>query len=376
MDNKRFIKNAGHFEELADRWLAGATDVEPTALEARISVEEVLNRLLAAPEDLTAQELYAFSDLTREDAARVSREWSGLPIALRQGILRTLVELAEEDISLHLTRLLRIALEDEDAEVRSRAIDGLWEEADSNLVGVMVQILQNDTDLKPRLGAARILGNYVLMGELDEMDAAPAMRAEEALMSLLLREDEPLELRCRALEGLAYSGETGLRQLIEDAYYAPEEELRVSSLVAMGRSADIRWRAPARAELQNPSALMRAAAAKTAGQLEDKAAVNDLADLLTDAELDVRLAAIGALGTIGGKTARELLEAVRLGDDPDEVEAADDALEELMFNAGAGSDITLLDGDGEPINDEDEFDDEPWQSWNHFDNRDLGSYDE
>ncbi|MEZ4718856.1 MAG: hypothetical protein R2851_22585 [Caldilineaceae bacterium] len=36
-------------------------------------------------------------------------------------------------------------------------------------------------------------------------------------------------MRRHALESLAYSGEIAMRQLIEDAYYAPEEEMRISA---------------------------------------------------------------------------------------------------------------------------------------------------
>ncbi len=46
------------------------------------------------------------------------------------------------------------------------------------------------------------------------------MRAEESLLAVLNNEEEPLEVRRRALESIAYSSEAGVRQLIEDGYYS------------------------------------------------------------------------------------------------------------------------------------------------------------
>jgi HEAT repeat protein len=73
----------------------------------------------------------------------------------------------------------------------------------------------------------------------------------------------------------------------------------------MGRSADIRWRGPVRVELRNPSSAIRAEAARACGELEAGAALHDLLDLLFDEDRQVRLAAIFALGRIGGREPRK-----------------------------------------------------------------------
>lgn len=374
MSNSSPKKRGKYLEELADAWLAG--DIRPldpaTAHDpGEVSLEELMTRLAADPAGLSLRHLLAFSDLSREGAAYVRQMWSAVPVERRRTIVRQLVGIAGEDLALQLGRLLRIALEDEDAQVRRFAIEGLMadEEISADLIGPLVQILHNDADNRTRGAAAQALGAYVLAGELDELDSALAMRVEEALMTTLLRDEEPLEVRCQALESLAYSGEIGMRQLIEDAYYAPEEEMRVSGLNAMGRSADVRWRNLARAELENPSAAMRTAAVAATGALENRAAVPELTELLSDESAEVRLAAIAALGQIGGKEVRELLEAMRLSDDPAEVEAADLALEEMMFLA-EDSERYL------PEEEPEAWDDEPWSLWRDVDDPAFGAYED
>jgi len=286
-------------------------------------------------------ELSALSDLTTAELADVRRLWMTIPEARRYFVVRELTEASKTELTLHLGRLLRLVLNDESSRIRVLAVDGLWEEIDEGLIGPLVNLLHNDPSAEVRAAAAAALGAYVLAGELDEIDPAQAMRVEEALLSVLHSDLEPLDVQCRALESIAYSGEVGVRQLIDDGYYSPYPEMRVSALVAMARSADVRWRDAAQAELTSPDSAVRVAAARACGELEHKDALPDLFDLLADEEKEVRLAVLFALGRIGGKDAVEVLTAATTSEDEDEAAAAEDALEESLFFAN--SDIPLLD---------------------------------
>jgi HEAT repeat protein len=338
----------------------------------RFTVPELMQHLVNRTEELTGEDLFAFSDLSRADAALVRQEWLLLPPKQRQSLVRALVELALDDLDWHLSRFLRVAIDDPDEAVRRTAIEGLWEDTEADLLGPLIQMLRQDKSETVRAAAAKALGAYVLAGELDELDAALAMRAEEALLAVLQNPAEPVAVQARALESIAYSGETGVRQLIEDSYYSPDEELRVSSLIAMGHSADTRWRGLARAELQNPSPQMRAEAARACGELEAKKAESDLLALLGDEEQSVRLAAISALGQIGGRRAREALRALTTSEEAVEAEAADTALEEMLF-LGDNDSISLLDEDDADEGDDSDF--APWDDADDFDDDKLGAYD-
>ena len=334
-----------------------------------LSLEAVLQQLLNEESLPPERELYVFSDLSRQDVEAVRTYWSQIAPERRQAVTELLVAAAEENLDWVLGRFLRILMADEDPRVREHAVRGLWDDNELDLIGPLVQMLHGDPAHNVRAAAATALGAYVLAGELEELDAALAMRAEEALLAILHNDEEPLAVRRRALESVAYSGETGVRQLIEDAYYSADEEMRISALFAMGRSADVRWRSLARAELRNPSAVVRAEAALACGELEAKGALGDLLALLSDRHEQVRLAAIFALGRIGGTDARDALEAVSLGDKPTEVEAAQTALEELQFFADAT--VALFD---ESLDDDDEWDNDPVDEWYDLDDREMGDY--
>lgn len=330
---------------------------------ARLSVAELLHRLVDRAQGVEVRDLFVLSDLSRGETEEVEEAWPRIDVEGRRRIVAALVESAAENIELQLGRVLRIALRDGDPAVRRSAIEGLWEEADPSLIGPFVQMMNKDPDVGVRAAAAAALGAYMLAGELDEIDAALAMRAEESLLNVLNNGEEPLRVRCRALESLAYSSEEGLRQLIEDAYYSPQDEMRLSAVRAMGRSADTRWRSMARAELDSPEAAMRAEAARACGELEAKSATAQIIDMLEDRDVEVRLAAIEALGHLGGKAAREALRTVAEEAEEDEAQAAEDALEEMLFYGEPGS-APLYEVEDE----DDEGDDiEPWRSTSQWD---------
>lgn len=326
----------------------GPADVQRTISKERtvttrttISVADLMDRMATDPNFPTLSELFALSDLTREEQSQVRRDWMNIPEERRLIALQELIAAGESDLMLDLGRLLRVALTDESSRIRALAVNGLWEDTDESLIGPLVDLLRNDPDEEVRAAAAGSLGTYVLAGELDEIDPAQAMRVEEALLEVLHSEVEPLSVLCRALESIAFSGETGVRQLIDDGYYSPYEEMRVAALNAMARSADIRWREAAQAELVSPDAAMRAAAARACGELEHREALSDLFELLSDEEKEVRLAVLFALGRLGGKDAVEILTAAATSEDEEEAAMAEDALEESLFYAN--SDIALFD---------------------------------
>ena len=344
--------------------LDGKDDDPVAAARAELSVAELLRRLISDPQEVHLRDLFALSDLSRADMAVVEESWPQIPAVRRRTVLAGLLESVNTYLQLQLGRLLRIALHDDDDEVRRLAVTGLWEDQESDLIGVFAQLLANDPSSAVRAAAAAGLGSYVLAGELEELDAPLAMRAEEALLAAIHNQEEALEVHCRALESLAFSSETGLRQLIEDAYYSPFEEMRLSAMRAMGRSADTRWRSFARTELDSPSPAMRAEAAIACGDLDAQKARKQLMALLADEEQDVRLAAIYALGHLGGKDVRSALSAIAQGDDEDEAEAAELALEEMLFYDEVGA-ASLLAEDDEAGPD---ADDEPW--WDREDDED------
>lgn len=279
-------------------------------------------------------DLKQFSGLLAEDIQRLTAIWGTLPVDVRRGTVRAWNALAVEDFEMDFSAALRIAMRDEDADVRATAIVGLDEDEDIRLIPQLNEILEHDTAVTVRAAAARALAHFVLMGELDKILPHAFETACTALLKAHNNLDEDLEVRRHALEALGYTNLHDTPKMIEAAYAHPAEKMRISAVLAMGRSADKRWAKIACRELLSPLPEMRYEATRACGELALPEAVPALVELADDVNLDIQQMALWALGQIGGKQAQRTLEQYIDADNPVLRRAAHDALEELEFFHG------------------------------------------
>jgi HEAT repeat protein len=146
---------------------------------------------------------------------------------------------------------------------------------------------------------------------------------------------EAVEVQRRAVESIAFINDDIVRRIIDRAYAHDSANMRQSALFAMGRNADRFWTETVLAELYSDAPGMRIEAARAAGEMGLRRAVEQLIQLAEDADRDVQRMAIWALGQIGGKRARTILEQYAESEDEELVELADEALQEIEFGSGA-----------------------------------------
>lgn len=321
------------------------------------SFEDILNKM-ATDDKLHTSSLYLLSKMDQASLKTFQNIWPAVSTKRRQDIMQALVEISEDNFEVYFDPVFLLGLRDEDAKVRASAINGLWENEDPNLIGPLVHLLRADESVEVRAAAAIALGRFIYLGEIEKIDQRWAILAEEALLETIHQAREDIEVRRRAIESIAYSSEAGVVQIIENAYYDPDEKMQASAIFAMGRSADARWQSRVVAELDNGNSEIRFEAARACGELEAAKAVPDLVKLIEyDPDLEVQEMAIWALGRIGGPTAREILEACLESEVETLALAAEEALDELnlfsdsfefdLFDfEGVDSDeLSKLDGD-------------------------------
>jgi HEAT repeat protein len=248
-----------------------------------------------------------------------------------------LIEFAEDHVDASFAPIYRWLMEDDDPWVRAHAIEGLWEEEDVRLISPLIRHLESDPAADVRAAAALSLGRFLLLGEYDQIDTSAARRVEEALLEAYRTPDQDVSVRRRVLEALANSSLDELPDMILEAYEDDDDIMRVGAVFAMGRSSDPRWNRTVLDELGSSDSGMLFEATRASGELEIEEALPDLLRLLGDEDIEIRDAAVWALGRIGGREARRALKACCASDDEDLVEAAEEALAELDFMAGDDS---------------------------------------
>jgi HEAT repeat protein len=278
--------------------------------------------------DLAHRVLAAFSDLDREKIGQLRRAWPLIETEQRARLIRALDELAEESVSYNFSRDYRLALEDDNPGIRQLAIPALWEEESSELLDLLLGMIDDESQ-DVRAEAARALGHFAVLAAGGELDDDTSERIYDSLLRLTSSDDEPQLVRRFALESLASFGRRSpVPDLIRAAYADEDQSTRAGALFAMGRTLDTRWLNIVMSELTADDPELRYEAARACGELGDNRAVEGLAPLTADPDLEVRLAAITALGKIASPGASRVLRRLAERASGDELQAIEEAMEQ------------------------------------------------
>jgi HEAT repeat protein len=288
----------------------------------------------AGEHKLAMRDLKPLSGLDHAEREAFWQAWRAIAPARRDEIAHAMVELAEDNVDLDFGAALFWMLDDEEAGVRALAIEGLWEDLSDRLLRRLLALLHDDPSRDVRAVVALTLSRFAYQAELGELADADTAALRAGLFGAMLDQGQPLDVRRRALESAGYFADAPeMQREIERAYASDEQLLRESALVAMGRSMLPRWLPMISAALSHISPALRYEAARASGELAEdaRALVPRLAKLLDDDDSEVALAAIWALGEIGGEPARRALQHARKSSDETRSQAATEALEELSL---------------------------------------------
>ncbi|MBI5824699.1 MAG: HEAT repeat domain-containing protein [Chloroflexi bacterium] len=320
-----------------------------------LSFQSVLDHLLDSKKDIPQNHLPFYSDLDPKSLRLFMDIWSSVKPDRKLLLLSELSKHLDTDNIVNYEEIGRALLNDADGNIRASAIGLLAESDDPQLASQLIDIFLNDADLAPRMEAAHLLGEFILLGELEELNEELKLKVEDALISVIRSEDNP-SLRKRALESLGYSSRDEMVNIIETAFQRADPAWVASALRAMGRSHDDRWNDDVVSKLLDEDPRIRFAAAEAAGELNIEAAAAIMLQMLEDEEEDddVISATIWSLSQIGGDDARiYIVNLIENTEDEDLVTFLEDALENLDFNEEMDK-FNLLSLDEDDLEDLDE----------------------
>lgn len=296
-----------------------------------MTFEEQLARLGDLGHPLTHAELKVFAGLGPESLRAFWEAWRLFPADRRLEIVQAMDELAEDNVDMDFRPVFRACLSDPEPDVRAAAIAGLWEDETERTMDRLIAMLDDEAG-GVRSAAAVALAPFAYRAELGELAAAAGQRVQAALMRAAIDPEQPMEVRRRAIEGLGYFAASKEAQAeIGRAYAHPDVTMRESAVLAMGRSMRPTWFPYIERELKSPSPALRYEAARAVGEVgeEGRPLLQALLPLVDDDDLEIALAAIWALGQVGGPSAKRLLERLARSKDEARSQAASEALEEL-----------------------------------------------
>jgi HEAT repeat protein len=293
------------------------------------NIKQIISDLANSDKPLLNASLADLSNLNADELGYFAQVWSGMDLERRQKMTNRLVDLAEENFELNFDSIFKHCLKDTDAEVRAKAIEGLWENEEPTLITTFIKMLNEDGSEIVQAAAAKALSKYAMLAELKKLGPSSSNRVSQALVSILADENKPAEVWRRALEAAAPLSLPEVKKAITEAYQSSDPKIRNSAIYAMGKNCDSSWLPILYKEMSNTSPDARYEAAGACGEICDEEAVPYLIKLSQDKDSEVQQAAIIALGKIGGSKAKQFL--LKCQQSPDEIisDAAEQALRQI-----------------------------------------------
>jgi HEAT repeat protein len=313
-------------------------------MENKPKLADILANLGDEEHIIDAVVIYGLSGLDSNQIAQMAKAWPGYSVERRRKLLQMLNEASESNFELDFRAINHMALDDPDGETRRYAIEGLWEDESIAYMQRLVDIVRNDNSHNVRAAAIIDLGRFILLGEYEDISRGDAKLAQNTVLNVFNSDKEDIEIRRRALEAISNCGHPRMREMIEEFYRHPDLPMKMSAIFAMGRTCDSDWAPEVLEELQSDIPELQYEAARAAGHLELKEAIPYIATLIDVIEdTEVLEVAIWALGEIGGKKARELLQDIINNAEADGNDEIVEAAEEAMEMASLPGDFLLFD---------------------------------
>jgi HEAT repeat protein len=297
-----------------------------------LSIRETIAGLSSSGKPLLSSRLADLSDLGSEELRFLERVWVDIEPGRRRQIVYRLVELAEDNFKLDFNSIFWNCLKDQDAEVRCKAIDGLWENEETSLIDPLINLLKQDNSEKVQAAAAAALGGFAMLAEHKKLRSCHVSEVCRALLATIGDNSKSIDVKRRALEAAASLNLPQVKKAIMEAYRSNNAKLRTSAIYAMGKNCDAYWLPILLKALASADTKIRYEAAGSCGELEEEEAIPYLVELINDPDIDVQLATIQAMGKIGGTEAKEHLEQCLSNPNGIISRMAEQALQELRTN--------------------------------------------
>lgn len=310
------------------------SDEAPFEKPAIDDVARALRQVDAAPgRSLSPTVVYGLSDLSVSDRRTIATAWAGLTPESRRRVLRSLTEASEAMFELNFREIAILALDDEDSLVRVAAIEVLWTDETPATMRRLMSRAADDPAPDVRAAALKELGRFILLGEYGDIAEDAAKEAQDLALRVHSDRSQPLQARRRALEALSNSSHPAVERLIRVAYADGNHELKISAIFAMGRTCSKAWRDILLEELDSADSELVYEAVTACGQIQLDESVRRIGELAISEDREIQLAAIWALGEIGGKHAFDILTSLEEIIEDDEAAAiVDEALDMAGFS--------------------------------------------
>ncbi len=281
--------------------------------------------------------LKLLSGISRTEAHRLTALWTAWDESMVLDVVQALQRISGTNPGVEFDTVFKAGTASPIDEVREICVRSLSGSTDLELVTLFIGMLENDDSNKVRCVAAETLEGFADLANDRRLPAPYSRRVVDALAKAVTTDVHPV--RGKALISLAAMPRFDATRYISMLHESTVDDDPTFAYVvaAMGKSGDRRWLPEIENALDSLDACVRGAAAKAFGAIAEDDDVETLNEPLDDHVLEVQLAAVAALKTIGTPSARNMLKMAEKSSEPAVQEAAKSSLaalkdeDELIF---------------------------------------------
>lgn len=309
----------------------------------RTNFDNVLVMVREHPGSVFEKHARMLSDLSRERSERLRKVLAEMADGPRSAFYRAMDESSLNSFEYNFAPIANIGIDDPEGDIRAASIHVLGFEDDRETGERILDAAQNDPDLRARIAAIEILGQYMFESAVENRIPVNKQRLQKVLADLIENRDEMV--RRAAVVSYAVSEDERVKEIVSGYLAGNDREELIAGLTAVRHALGEDWDESVLELIRHDDEDVCREAIRAAGALQLREALPALYEIISRFDRippELLIVTAEAVAEIGDESSLDVLET--LGEavvDMDEeiTDAVDDCIDTLNMSYHMGLDF-------------------------------------
>ena len=309
----------------------------------RTNFDNVLVMVREHPGSVFEKHARMLSDLSRERSERLRKVLAEMEDGPRSAFYRAMDESSLNSYEYNFAPIANIGIDDPEGDIRAASIHVLGFEDDRETGERILDAAQNDPDLRARIAAIEILGQYMFESAVENRIPVNKQRLQKVLADLIENRDEMV--RRAAVVSYAVSEDERVKEIVSGYLAGNDREELIAGLTAVRHALGEDWDESVLELIRHDDEDVCREAIRAAGALQLREALPALYEIISRFDRippELLIVTAEAVAEIGDESSLDVLET--LGEavvDMDEkiTDAVDDCIDTLNMSYHMGLDL-------------------------------------
>ena len=309
----------------------------------RTNFDNVLVMVREHPGSVFEKHARMLSDLSRERSERLRKVLAEMEDGPRSAFYRAMDESSLNSYEYNFAPIANIGIDDPEGDIRAASIHVLGFEDDRETGERILDAAQNDPDLRARIAAIEILGQYMFESAVENRIPVNKQRLQKVLADLIENRDEMV--RRAAVVSYAVSEDERVKEIVSGYLAGNDREELIAGLTAVRHALGEDWDESVLELIRHDDEDVCREAIRAAGALQLREALPALYEIISRFDrippelLIVTAEAVAEIGDEGSLDVLETLGEAVVDMDEKITDAVDDCIDTLNMSYHMGLDL-------------------------------------